>query len=161
MILAFLESTKYVNYLLPMALLRIYLGCIFFFDALDKIQGDYLKATHLPIEIAEQISNQGPLSWYRELFFGATQYSAWPICSHLIVYCGFLIGLSFWLGFLVRPMSILGLLLCLHNIAISSPIAAELHQAYFIIFLITLWSGAGRSLGMDYFFYKRQRGWLW
>jgi thiosulfate dehydrogenase (quinone) large subunit len=30
-----------------------------------------------------------------------------------------------------------------------------------VLFLILAWLGAGRCLGLDYFFYKRDRGMWW
>jgi thiosulfate dehydrogenase [quinone] large subunit len=37
----------------------------------------------------------------------------------------------------------------------------ELHKLHFVLFLVLAWLGAGRCLGLDYFFYKRDRGIWW
>ena len=53
MLVAYLESAKYVGHLFPLALLRIYLGWSFFTEAWQRYQGDYLSQPKIAAEITE------------------------------------------------------------------------------------------------------------
>jgi thiosulfate dehydrogenase [quinone] large subunit len=71
------------------------------------------------------------------------------------------IGISFLIGFLVRPTALLGALLMLNFIFAGGDAATSLQQTFLALFIVLFWVGAGRCLGFDYFFYKRQRGLWW
>ena len=162
MIMAFFESIKHVGYLFPLSLLRIYMGYLFFDSALHKARGGYFVHPHLAAAISEWLPTSMAPNWYREfLTLWVIPDPNWKFFAYFITYCEFLIGISFLTGFLVRPISILGVILSIHSIYAHGQPAVELHQIYLVLFIATLWMGAGRSLGLDYFFYKRQRGWLW
>ena len=162
MIVAFFESIKHVGYLFPVSLLRIYLGYFFFDNAMHKIQGGYFAYPHLVAAISEWLPMSAAPHWYKEfLTVLVIPDPNWKFFAYAITYCEFLIGISFFIGFLVRPISILGIILSVHSIYAHGQPSVELHQVFLVLFIMTLWMGAGRSLGLDYFFYKRQRGWLW
>ena len=61
----------------------------------------------------------------------------------------------------VRPVALLAALVTLNFIFNSGPDIIELHKLHLVLFLILAWLGAGRCLGLDYFFYKRDRGLWW
>jgi len=73
----------------------------------------------------------------------------------------FLIGVSLTIGFLVRPAALLGMLLFVNLIYSGNDSLLELNKIVFAVLLLFFWTGAGRCLGLDYFFYKRKRGLLW
>ena len=85
----------------------------------------------------------------------------WQIFAYTITYCEFLIGFGFLIGFLVRPLSLLGFLISLNFVYLSSPDVSLLYKTYLAMFATMAWLGAGRCLGFDYFFFKRQRGIWW
>lgn len=160
MIAAFFESIRYVGLLFPVAFLRIFVGYQYFGTALNKAQGDYLVQPRLAAEISEWLPQSSAPLWYKSLI---SEYAIeqWQVLAYTITYCEFLIGVSFILGFFVRPVSMLGIFLSINFIYNSSPVAADMHQAYLTIFITMLWLGAGRCIGLDYFFFKRQRGIWW
>lgn len=160
MLIAFFESVKYVGHLVPLAFLRIYIGYVFFDSALTKAQGDYLMQPQLAASVSEWLPLSPAPDWMRD-FLENIVVPNWKIFAYTLTYCEFLIGISFLLGFLVRPIGLLGAVLCLTYIYASGQPAVELHEIYFALFISMLWMGAGRSLGVDYFFYKRRRGIWW
>ena len=66
MLVAYLESVKYVGHLVPVAFLRIYLGWCFLTEAWLRYQGDYLTQPR----IVSAITEWGPASqapdWYKD-----------------------------------------------------------------------------------------------
>jgi len=160
MIVAFFESFKYVGHMFPMALLRIYMGLFFIGSAYSHYEGDYLYQPRLAATINEWLPLSLAPDWYKS-FVEAVVVPNWQIFAYTITYCEFLIGFSLLIGFLVRPMSILGFFLCLNFIYFSSPDVSVLYKTYLAIFVTMAWLGAGRCLGFDYFFFKRQRGIWW
>lgn len=160
MVLAFFESIKYVGHLLPLAFLRVYLGYYFLDRALERTQGDFLLQPRLAAMLTEWLPQSNSAYWYQELIEQVV-IPNWKAFAYFITYIEFLIGVSFLIGFLVRPVSLLGIFLCLNFIyGIGQP-TVELHQLHLALFIVMLWLGAGRCLGLDYFFYKRQRGLWW
>lgn len=160
MILAFFESIKYAGHLLPLSFLRIYLGYYFFDRAFERTQGDFLVQPRLAALLTEWLPRSTAATWYHE-WVENVMVPNWKVFAYLITYVEFMIAVSLLLGFLVRPTALLGILLCLNFIyGIGQP-AVELHQIHLVLFIVMFWFGAGRCLGMDYFFYKRHRGLWW
>lgn len=160
MIVAFFESFKYVGHMFPIALLRIYMGLYFFGMAYEKYNGDFLYQPRLAAMINEWLPmSQAPI-WYRE-FVEAIVVPNWQIFSYTLTYCEFMIGVGFIFGFLVRPLSILGFFICLNLVYFSSMDLSLLYKAYLAMFATMAWLGSGRCVGIDYFFFKRQRGLWW
>src|SRR5262245_55514884 len=135
MIVAYLESIKYVGHLFPLAVLRLYLGWTFLVTAWMRYQGDYLSQPR----IVSAITEYGPASqapeWYMN-FLDQVVVPHWQIFAYCVVYFGFLVGISFIFGFFVRPVAIVAALLTLNFVFNSSPEAAELHKLHFVLFLI-------------------------
>ena len=162
MIISFLESIKYVGYTFPLSFFRIYLGYLFFKKAMSKTHDGYLSYLDMMTNISERVFMDPDPNWYEKFLTQVVISEAnWKLFAYITTYCEFMIGLSFLIGFLVRPISVLGMLLSLHYIWAQGPFGSEIYQLFFALFVVTLWMGAGRSLGLDYFFYKRHRGWLW
>ena len=156
----FFESFRYVGHFYPFAILRIILGYKCFEAGLSKVQGDYLLQPRLAAEISEWLPHSLAPVWYKNLL---SDYAVehWQALAYSITYCEFLIAVSFVLGFFIRPVSILALFLSINYIFNSSPQVAELYKVYSILFFVMMWMGAGRCMGFDYFFFKRQRGLWW
>lgn len=160
MFVAFFESIKYVGHLWPLSFLRIFIGYHFLQSAIERFEGDYLLQPRLAAAINEYLPQSDAPYWYSS-FLENVVVPNWQIFAYSITYCEFLIGICFLIGFLVRPVAILGLLLSLNAIFTSAPALTELYVAYLAIFLTMALLGAGRCLGFDYFFFKRNRGIWW
>ena len=160
MIVSFLESAKYVGHLFPVAILRVYLGISFLGTAWARYQGDYLNQPRIAAAITEWAPMSAAPDWYKD-FLDAYVVPNWQLAAYCVVYFGFLVGLSFILGFFVRPVALLAALVTLNFVFNSGPEIVELHKLHLVLFLILAWLGAGRCLGLDYFFYKRDRGVWW
>ena len=160
MLVAYLESVKYLGHFFPLAILRLYLGWEFFATAWTRYQGDYLTQPRLVSAITEWGPASAAPDWYKD-FLDQIVVPHWQIFAYCVVYFGFLVGLSYLLGFFVRPVSVIAAIVSLNFVYNSPPEAVELHKLHVALFLILAWIGAGRCLGLDYFFYKRDRGLWW
>lgn len=160
MFVAFFESIKYVGHLFPMAILRIYMGYFYFQRALDRLSGEFLTQPRLVGSIEEWLPHSNAPGWYIEILEGIVQPN-WKIFAYLITYCEFLIGISFIVGFFVRPISILAIFIGINFIYASGSGEMAVNEIFVVLFIIMGWLGAGRCLGFDYFFFKRQRGLWW
>lgn len=160
MLVAYLESLKYVGHLFPISVLRLYMGWWFFTVAWQRYQSDYLSQPRLVAAITEWASSSPAPEWYKD-FLDRVVVPNWQFFAYCVVYFGFLVGISFILGFFVRPIALLAAIVALNFVYSSSPEIGELHKLHVILFLVLSWLGAGRCLGLDYFFYKRDRGIWW
>jgi len=160
MLVSFFESFKYVGHFVPIAVLRMILGFKIFSKAVEHYQGDFLKQPILAAMINEWLPQSSAPAWYI-YYMDNFVVSNWQIFSYTITYIEFLIGVSFILGFFIRPVSIIGLLLSLNFLWISEPNISAFYGVLIILFIVLGWLGAGRCLGVDYFFYKRKRGIWW
>lgn len=160
MIVAYFESLRYVGHLLPIIVLRLYMGYFFLSQAIEKIESDYILQPKLAALISENLMSSQPPEWFAR-FLDEIVVPHWQVFAYTQVYFEFLVGLSFLLGFFVRPVAFLGALLAWSLLYIESPSQQMFHQLQIVVFLTLGLIGAGRCLGIDYFFYKRQRGWLW
>jgi len=160
MLVAFFESIKYVGHLIPVSVLRIYFGYVFLLQAYSKLEGEYLIQPQLADSISANIANSSAADWYRN-FLETVVVPHWQIFSYTIMYFQFLVGVSLILGFFVRPVSLVGALMALQFIYISPPEDFLLYQIQIFVFITFAWLGAGRCFGLDYFFFKRQRGIIW
>ena len=160
MVLAVLESVKYVGHFFPLILLRLYIGYLYLSYALTVYQGNFLSDPQIAQQSTQALStNLAPL-WYQS-FLTNWAIPNWKIFAVVMLIIGTLIGLSLIIGYLVRPISLLAILFCLNMLWIMGPDAAILYQVLIVVHITLGWLGAGRCLGLDYFFFKRQRGLWW
>lgn len=160
MIVSFFESMKYVGHMLPIAFLRVYMGYFFLERALERFDGDFLVQPMLSRSIDEWLPISTAPEWYKDILERVVVPN-WKVFAYLVTYTEFLIGISFLIGFLVRPVALLGVLLTINFFYNTGPSVADLHRMFLAVFIIMWWVGAGRCMGFDYFFYKRQRGIWW
>ena len=160
MLVAFFESIKHVGHLYPVALLRIYLGYVYFSNAIDRVEGAFLEQPRLAATIMESIPNRELSDWYRDILENIVVPN-WQIFAYTLVYIEFIIGISFLVGFLVRPIALFGIFLAANGIFVVNTTLIPMQQAYLALFIVLFWLGAGRCFGLDYYFYKRQRGLWW
>ena len=160
MIFAFFESIKYVGHLFPIAILRIYLGQWFLRQALEKYHGDFLLQPKLAAAINDFLPNSTAPDWYRHLL-DTVVVPNWQIFAYSLMYFEFLIGVGLILGFLSRPLALIATFVAWNYLYTSSPELWSMYKLIMVVGLTLAWLGAGRCFGLDYFFFKRQRGLLW
>lgn len=160
MIIAFFESIKYVGHLLPVAILRIYFGYLYFTVAMERYSGDFLTRPRLAALLNEWMPQSHAPIWYQDILENWV-IPNWQLSSYLLTYSEFFIGLSLIFGFLVRPAALIGIFWSMAFLYSSAGSMATLYELHLVFFLTLGWLGAGRCLGFDYFFFKRQRGLWW
>lgn len=160
MLLAFLESVKYVGHLLPISFLRIFVGYYYLNSSLRLLNQDFLVRPRLAEQISEWLpASQAPI-WYK-LFLSQTLVPYWQPVAFTFIGIQLVIAFSYILGYLVRPIALMASLLSLNLIFISPPHAEDLLKTFIAVHIIMAWVGAGRCLGVDYYFFKRRRGIWW
>lgn len=160
MLVSFFESIKYVGHFYPIAILRFYLGYYFFNTAYEHLDGEFLRQPRLAATIMDHLPTAVVPIWYSH-FLQHVVVPNWQFFAYFLTYCEFIVGISFLIGFLVRPASLIGLIMTLNLIYAVGDSSGVNYQLFVILFIVMLWVGAGRCLGIDYFFYKRQRGLWW
>jgi thiosulfate dehydrogenase [quinone] large subunit len=160
MLVTFFESIKHVGHLFPIVILRVFMGIYFLNLGITNVHGPFLNQPVLAEMIRDWSPTSGAPVWYKEVL-EAVVLPQWQMAAYCIVYLQLVIGVSFLLGFFIRPVSLLGFLLA-WNFIYWSPI--ELRDFYALqmtCFLLLFLIGAGRCLGIDSYFYKRNRGMWW
>lgn len=161
MLVAFVESIKYVGHLLPIAFLRVFLGYYYFNQALLNINGDYLTHAYLAEDIRSFLPRSNAPEWYKT-FLETVTVPNWQFFAIAITVVQLAVGLSYILGYMVRPFSFLAIGLGVGLLLAVGPDQSELLTTFMLVLHFTLgWLGAGRCLGLDYYFYKRRRGVWW
>lgn len=160
MFTAFFESIKYVGHLYPVAFLRIFLGYYWLNQALTEYQtGLFTSQVFIDqVQSSDYILNFP--NWYK-WFFDHVAYPYWSMTSHGILTVCFLVGLSLIIGFMVRPFGIIGIIISFHYVLFGSGYQNLLYSTFVAIFVTIVAIGAGRCVGFDYYFYKRNRGLWW
>lgn len=160
MLLSFFESIKYVGHLVPLAFLRVYLGYYYLENALQKYRGDYLSRPTLADQMTEWLPASNAPDWFK-IFANTTLVSHWQTLAFIIVGIEFAIAVSYLIGYVVRPIAVFASLLCILMLFISGPENELFLKTLLAIHFVMAWSGAGRCLGVDYYFFKRRRGIWW
>ncbi len=160
MLIAFFESIKYIGHQWPVAFLRVFLGYYYFNEGLQKIKNDFLTSPKLAEMISDGLAINLASAWYQVFLDNIVVYH-WKTFSHLIVLSEILVGVSFLVGYLVRPMAVLGVVLSIHYLLLFRLEYEPFYKLLIVSHMVLAWIGAGRCLGVDYFFYKRNRGILW
>lgn len=160
MFVAFFESVKYVGHLLPISFLRVFLGYYYLEQALLNYRSDFLMRPKMAAQIAEILPTLQIPMWYRQIveFYLIPHWQTLAVATTGIE---FAIAISYLLGYVVRPVALLGVFLSLNLLALSGPANEDLYKTFVAIHLMMAWVGAGRCLGFDYYFFKRRRGIWW
>lgn len=157
-----IESFRYANHMWPLLLLRWYVSYKFFAAAAEKQLMNYLKEPRLSAAIDEHLFAAGVQvpSWVSSFYLNWVQDS-WQLWSGVFINLEWTLGLLFLIGFLNRPAALIGAGY-LYLTSYIGPAAewTACGQLIVILFVLALF-GSGRVGGVDYFFYKRQRGLLW
>jgi thiosulfate dehydrogenase [quinone] large subunit len=160
MLSAFLESIKYAGHLLPISFLRIYMGYYYLDVAINRYSGDFLIRPRLAAQVSEWLTNSHAPLWYK--FFLENYFiPQWQIFAFMILALEFAIAISYLFGYLVRPMALIGVFMSLNILLLAAPGSEVLPKTFMAVHFTLAWLGAGRCLGLDYFFFKRRRGIWW
>lgn len=162
MLQSYFESIKYVGHLLPISLLRVFIGYFYVNQAVADWKIHIVSHSTVSDILVEALSSEKMPYWYR-LFLSDYVVPNWSTFAFVLVGLQLVVGISYLIGYVVRPASVVALFLSLNYLAISS---AYVQQDLFFRLLIAChillaWVGAGRCLGLDYYFYKRYRGIWW
>jgi thiosulfate dehydrogenase [quinone] large subunit len=161
MLVAFVESIKYVGHLLPIAFLRIFLGYFYFNQALARLYGDYLTHAYLAEDIRGYLPRSPAPDWYKATL-ETLVIPNWQWFAAAITGIQLAIGASYILGYMVRPFSMVAIALGFGlQMAVGPGPSETLAMFMLVLHFILGWMGAGRCLGVDYYFYKRRRGVWW
>ena len=160
MLQAYFESIKYVGHLLPISFLRIFLG-YFYIDLVLKDWGQFLAGVGGYSDVFVEALNKSQIPpWFR-LLLSEHILPYWQTYAFFIIGIQLIIGISYIIGYVVRPVSMMAVFLGFVYLLIY-PINQEIFFKLLIACHIVLaWVGAGRCLGLDYYFYKRRRGIWW
>lgn len=160
MLLSYFESFKYVGHLYPLAFFRLFFGYRFIQMAIEKFEGDFLLKPKIAVMISENIATSSAPSWYLSLVENWI-LPQWQLLAYSLTYLELTIGIFLIFGFLMRPLSVLGFFISLNYFYFSGAEARELYVLWMALFFMFALFGAGRCLGVDYFFFKRNRGIWW
>lgn len=160
MIRELLESLKYVGHYFAVCFLRVYTGIHILNLGMSKYYSHYLEQPILPSQIREFL-RFGETPAGVEYFYFKMVIPYWSYFANIQVTFEILAGCLLIIGFLVRPVAFIMLV----YLWFFSYIQDQMLWAWFGLLSATLfglgWAGAGRCLGVDYYFYKRYRGFLW
>ena len=161
MLVAFVESIKYVGHLLPIAFLRIFLGYFYLNQALARLSGDFLTHAYLAEDIRAFLPRSRAPEWYKTVLESVV-IPNWHYFAIALVVAQMAIGVSYIVGYMVRPLSLVAIAVGFASLFAVGPGPSEAQATFLMVLHFTLgWMGAGRCLGVDYFFYKRRRGVWW
>ena len=160
MLVSFLESLRYVGHLFPLSVLRIYMGYVFFVDAIEKKSRGFLEQPLLVDQLQKGMKFGSVPPWYEDVV-KSVMIPHWQWCAYLLIFLQLFVGASYLIGYVVRPAAIIGMVLSLHFLAMASGSEIVTYQTFVVIHMTLGWLGAGRCLGIDYYFYKRHRGYWW
>ncbi len=160
MIYSFFESLSFRGFMWPVALLRIYLGWTFLGSFLSRWTGGFFQDSSRVAELFIYTRSQSSTSWFTENLW---QWAESAPTSVMYVFFGseLIIGLSYLLGLLVRPVSAVAFFLSLSHLTLTSESFHFQYELLAMVHLFLLLLGGGRCLGLDYHFYRHQRGIWW
>lgn len=160
MLASYLESIKYVGHMYPVAFVRLLVGWHYLSSVFDRLGKGYLEHAYISERLNLSLITNEQVGVYFDIFKNLIQ-SQWLLMTYILIVTEALIGASYILGFGVRVASLLGVILSLHIYMYfdfaSSPGHIYMLAIHFLFFSL----GAGRCLGLDYYFFKSRRGLLW
>lgn len=160
MLAAFIESIKYVGHLIPVAFLRIFLGYYYLQQALFKFNSDFLARPRLAAQIADVLPTLDQPMWYK-FMIEKMVIQHWQSFAFMVLGLEFAIAISYLIGYVVRPMAFLGIALSINYLILFGSNTEEFYRTFIAIHFMMAWIGAGRCLGVDYYYFKRRRGIWW
>ncbi len=139
-------------------LLRLVPGYLFLTAGIGKIQGGWLGGTGLKTTLEGWLAKGGTYTWY-ESFLTGFVIPHQDLFSYLIVVGEIAVGSLLLIGFLVRPASVVGILMCLNFLFAKGAalVGFSVESLFLVILATSMMVNPGRSLGIDGFLYERLR----
>ena len=157
----YVESFRYSNHMWPMFLLRVYVGVYLISESFYKTSMGFLEKPVLSALIDENLFALENAPGFIKSFYLDLVQPNWLFWSKALINIEWFIGLLFICGLLVRPAAVLMFFyVYLVSFILSTGAWMAMEQILIMVVLLLI-SGAGRVGGLDYFFYKRQRGLIW
>jgi uncharacterized membrane protein YphA (DoxX/SURF4 family) len=147
----FADNFKQSTHLGYLAILRIVLGCQFFYLGWEKVSGEFIHGQLLPAQLMRGVAKD-PFAWHRAFIDGFVLPHS-TFFTYLVAFGELAIGTSLILACLVRVSSSFG---AFHNLNIFLAIALasggaqlRLNLTFIFLHLVFVFASAGRSLGLD------------
>lgn len=160
MIRELIESLKYVGHYFAIFFLRLFVGFHILNLGLSKLYAGYTTEPLIAAQINEFL-NVGFNPVGIDYLFLELVRPYWSFFSSLIVGLEIITGLLLIFGFLVRPTAVILIIFIFIFSFIQNPYLISWSSLMTASLFCLGWAGAGRCLGIDYYFYKRYRGFLW
>jgi len=145
----------------PIAFLRIFFGYYYLNAAAGHHKDGFLQKANLLTDVQGYLPTSQAPEWFKSFLQVCVLPHPQAFVTTLVV-IQVLIGVSYLIGYLVRPLSVLAVVFCIFLLWSLGHAATDIPFRFLIaIHLMLGWIGAGRCLGFDYFFYKRRRGIWW
>ncbi|MCS6837433.1 MAG: DoxX family membrane protein [Bdellovibrionaceae bacterium] len=157
---AFLESIKFIGHMLPVSFLRIFLGYVYFQQGLARLENGWLDKPILSSRFSDALE-MGQVAPFFVYLIEKIGYPYWFYLTFLLIGIEIATGISYLLGYVVRPMSILIAIVTAFQVLAISTHDLTLAKLLLVVHIFLAWIGAGRVLGFDYYFFKRYRGFWW
>lgn len=160
MLVAFFESVKYSGHLIPISFLRIFLGYYYLQNFLIKFNGDFLIRPRVAEMISQNLATSHAPEWYKWIL-STYMVGHWQGLAFILLGLELAVAISYILGYVVRPMAMLAAVLTFQMLYLSPSQSQDFFKILLAIHVAFAWVGAGRCLGVDYYFFKRIRGFWW
>lgn len=160
MLVAFFESIKYSGHLVPISFLRIFVGYYYLQGFITKFSGDFLIRPRIAEMISQNlIGSQAPewLKWILNTYMVVH----WQGFAFALLAIELAIAVSYILGYVVRPIGLLAAFMTMLMLYLSPGSSQDFLKILLATHFAFAWLGAGRCLGLDYYFFKRVRGIWW
>ena len=110
---SYFESLKHVGHLLPVSFLRIFLGYFYIEQSIRDWKLHVIGNSAMSDLLMEAVAKSNMPYWYR-LFLSEHLLPHWNIYAFILVGVQLIIGISYVIGYVVRPTSILAFIFCLN-----------------------------------------------
>ena len=160
MLVAFFESIKYSGHLVPISFLRIFVGYYYLQAFITKFSGDFLIRPRVAEMISQNlVASQAPewLKWVLNTYMVVH----WQGFAFTLLAIELAIAVSYILGYVVRPIGLIAVLMTMLMLYLSPSTSQDFLKILLATHFAFAWLGAGRCLGVDYYFFKRVRGIWW
>jgi thiosulfate dehydrogenase [quinone] large subunit len=160
MLVAFFESIKYSGHLVPISFLRIFVGYYYLQSFLAKFSGDFLIRPRVAELISQNLMTSQAPEWMKWIL-NTYMVVHWQGFAFSLVALELAIAVSYIVGYVVRPTALLGAFLTVFMIYMNPAASQDFFKILLATHVTFAWLGAGRCLGLDYYYFKRVRGVWW
>ena len=113
-----------------------------------------------PVVFVDALNKNHIPPWFR-LILSEQIIPYWQTYAFILIGIQVIVAISYIIGYVVRPVSILAVLLCIMHLMVFSAEQEIFFKLLIACHVVLAWVGAGRCLGVDYYFFKTRRGVWW